>query len=69
MYRRGSQAAANIVMHATFYVTHAVGRRWIAARQRGNVVSMLNAEKSWKNGQLMSGKSSATPLKVMVFAK
>ena len=28
---------ANIVMHGTFYVTHAVGRRWIAAKQRGNV--------------------------------
>ena len=27
-------AVANIVMHGTFYVTHAVGRRWIAAKQR-----------------------------------
>ena len=27
-------------MHGTFYVTHAVGRRWIAAKQRGNVVSI-----------------------------
>src|ERR1700688_4322984 len=32
---RGFDAIANIVMHGTFYVTHAVGRRWIAARQRG----------------------------------
>ena len=35
---RGFDAVANIVMHGTFYVTHAVGRRWIAgeaARQRG----------------------------------
>jgi len=30
----------NIVMHGTFYVTHAVGRRWIANKQRGNVVSI-----------------------------
>ena len=37
---RGFDAVANIVMHGTFYVTHAVGRRWIAARQRGNVVSI-----------------------------
>ena len=27
-------------MHGTFYVTHAVGRRWIAEKQRGNVVSI-----------------------------
>jgi hypothetical protein len=27
---RGSNAVANIVMHGTFYVTHAVGKRWIA---------------------------------------
>jgi NAD(P)-dependent dehydrogenase (short-subunit alcohol dehydrogenase family) len=37
---RGFDAIANIVMHGTFYVTHAVGRRWIAAGQRGNVVSI-----------------------------
>ena len=27
-------------MHGTFYVTHAVGRRWIAGGHRGNVVSI-----------------------------
>ena len=27
---RGFDAVANIVMHGTFYVTHAVGKRWIA---------------------------------------
>src|SRR6202000_2716378 len=37
---RGFDAVANIVMHGTFYVTHAVGRRWIATKQRGNVVSI-----------------------------
>src|SRR6201995_207742 len=37
---RGFDAIANIVMHVTFYVTHAVGRRWIASGQRGNVVSI-----------------------------
>jgi NAD(P)-dependent dehydrogenase (short-subunit alcohol dehydrogenase family) len=37
---RGFDAIANIVMHGTFYVTHAVGRRWIALKQRGNVVSI-----------------------------
>ncbi|MBV8924894.1 MAG: SDR family oxidoreductase, partial [Bradyrhizobium sp.] len=37
---RGFDAVANIVMHGTFYVTHAVGRRWIANKLRGNVVSI-----------------------------
>ena len=37
---RGFDAVANIVMHGTFYVTHAVGRRWIAGKHRGNVVSI-----------------------------
>ncbi len=37
---RGFDAVANIVMHGTFYVTHAVGRRWIANKLRGNVVSV-----------------------------
>ncbi len=37
---RGFDAVANIVMHGTFYVTHAVGRRWIAGGTRGNVVSI-----------------------------
>lgn len=38
---RGFDAVANIVMHGTFYVTQAVGRRWIAGRHRGNVVSIV----------------------------
>jgi NAD(P)-dependent dehydrogenase (short-subunit alcohol dehydrogenase family) len=37
---RGFDAIANIVMHGTFYVTHAVGRRWIASKLPGNVVSI-----------------------------
>jgi NAD(P)-dependent dehydrogenase (short-subunit alcohol dehydrogenase family) len=37
---RGFDAIANIVMHGTFYVTHAVGRRWIAGNHPGNVVSI-----------------------------
>ncbi|MEA2834606.1 MAG: hypothetical protein QOG66_2808 [Methylobacteriaceae bacterium] len=37
---RGFDAIANIVMHGTFYVTHGVGRRWIAGKHRGNVVSI-----------------------------
>ena len=37
---RGFDAVANIVMRGTFYVTHAVGRRWIANKLPGNVVSV-----------------------------
>ena len=37
---RGFDAIANIVMHGTFYVTHAVGKRWIAGQHRGSVVSV-----------------------------
>jgi NAD(P)-dependent dehydrogenase (short-subunit alcohol dehydrogenase family) len=38
---RGFDAIANIVMHGTFYVTHAVGRRWIAGGHPGNVISIV----------------------------
>ena len=32
---RGFDAIANIVMHGTFYVTQAVGKRWIAGKRSG----------------------------------
>ena len=38
---RGFDAIANIVLHGTFYVTHAVGKRWIAGGRGGSVVSIL----------------------------
>jgi NAD(P)-dependent dehydrogenase (short-subunit alcohol dehydrogenase family) len=38
---RGFDAIAGIVMHGTFYVTHAVGRRWIAGGQGGSVLSII----------------------------
>jgi NAD(P)-dependent dehydrogenase (short-subunit alcohol dehydrogenase family) len=38
---RGFDAIANIVLHGTFYVTQAVGKRWIAGGNRGAVVSIL----------------------------
>ncbi|MCX7892981.1 MAG: SDR family oxidoreductase [Burkholderiales bacterium] len=38
---RGFDAIANIVLHGTFYVTQAVGKRWIAGGRRGSVVSIL----------------------------
>ena len=38
---RGFDAIANIVMHGTFYVTQAVGKRWIAAGVPGSVVSII----------------------------
>jgi NAD(P)-dependent dehydrogenase (short-subunit alcohol dehydrogenase family) len=38
---RGFDAIANIVFHGTFYVTHAVGTRWIAGGHRGNIINIL----------------------------
>jgi NAD(P)-dependent dehydrogenase (short-subunit alcohol dehydrogenase family) len=37
----GFNAIANIVFHGTFYVTQAVGRRWIAGGHKGSVISIL----------------------------
>src|SRR5580698_10610367 len=37
---RGFDAIADIVLHGTFYVTQAVGKRWIAAKHKGSVVSI-----------------------------
>jgi len=38
---RGFDAIANIVFHGTFYVTQAVGKRWIDAGHKGSVVNIL----------------------------
>ena len=38
---RGFDAVANIVMHGTFYVTQAVGKRWIAGGHKGSVLSVI----------------------------
>ncbi len=38
---RGFDAIANIVFHGTFYVTHAVGKRWIAGGHKGSVISIV----------------------------
>lgn len=37
----GFNAIANTVFHGSFYVTHAVGKRWIAGGHKGSVVSIL----------------------------
>ena len=37
----GFNAIANIVFHGTFYVTHAVGKRWIEGGHKGTVVTIL----------------------------
>jgi NAD(P)-dependent dehydrogenase (short-subunit alcohol dehydrogenase family) len=37
----GFNAIANIVFHGTFYVTLAAGKRWIEAKQKANVISIL----------------------------
>lgn len=38
---RGFDAIANIVLHGSFYVTQATGKRWIAAGRGGSVVSIV----------------------------
>jgi NAD(P)-dependent dehydrogenase (short-subunit alcohol dehydrogenase family) len=38
---RGFDAIANIVLHGTFYVTQAVGKRWIAGGHKGSVISIV----------------------------
>jgi hypothetical protein len=38
---RGFDAVANTVMHGTFYVTQAVGKRWIDAGLKGSVLSII----------------------------
>lgn len=37
----GFDAVANTVFHGTFYVTHAIGRRWIRDQVKGCVVSII----------------------------
>jgi len=37
----GFNAIANIAFHGTFYVTQAVGKRWIAGGHKGSVISIL----------------------------
>ena len=38
---KGFDAIANIVFHGTFYMTHSVGKRWIAAKHKGSIISIL----------------------------
>ena len=38
---RAFDAIANIVLHGTFYVTNACGKRWIAQGHKGSVISIL----------------------------
>src|SRR5690606_24904489 len=38
---RGFDAIANIVLHGSFYVTQAVGKRWIAGKRGGSIISIV----------------------------
>ena len=38
---KGFDAIANIVFHGTFYMTHSVGKRWIALGHKGSIVNIL----------------------------
>jgi NAD(P)-dependent dehydrogenase (short-subunit alcohol dehydrogenase family) len=37
----GFNAIVNTVFHGSFYVTHAVGKRWIAGGDKGSIISIL----------------------------
>lgn len=38
---RGFDAIANIVFHGTFYMTHAVGKKWIEGGHKGSIINIL----------------------------
>ena len=38
---KGFDAIANIVFHGTFYMTHAVGKRWIESSHKGSIINIL----------------------------
>ena len=38
---RAFDAIANIVLHGTFYITNACGKRWIAGKHKASVISIL----------------------------
>ena len=38
---RAFDAIANIVLHGTFYITNACGKRWIADKRKASVISIL----------------------------
>jgi len=38
---RGFDAITNIVLHGTFYVTQACGKRWLDGGHKGNVISII----------------------------
>lgn len=38
---RGFDAIANTVLHGTFYITNAVGKRWIKGGQKGSILSIV----------------------------
>ena len=38
---KGFDAIANIVFHGTFYMTHAVGKRWIESSYKGSIINIL----------------------------
>lgn len=49
---RGFDAIASIVFHGTFYVTHAVGKRWVEAAKK------TNGGKGWQPGDSMKSVMS-----------
>jgi len=64
---RGFNAIANIVFHGTFYMTHAVGTRWIDLGHAGNVISILT---TWvRNGGPFTVPSAMSKAGINIMTK
>ena len=64
---RGFDAIANIVFHGTFYMTLAVGKRWIAEGRKGSIINILT---TWVwNGSPFTVPSAMSKAGVDVMAK
>ncbi len=64
---RGFDAIANIVFHGTFYVTLAVGKRWIEEGRKGSIANILT---TWVwNGSPFTVPSAMSKAGVDVMAK
>jgi NAD(P)-dependent dehydrogenase (short-subunit alcohol dehydrogenase family) len=64
---RGFDAIANIVFHGTFYMTLAVGKRWIAEGRKGSIINILT---TWVwNGSPFTVPSAMSKAGIDVMAK
>ena len=64
---KGFNAIASIVFHGTFYVTHAVGTRWIELGHKGSVISITT---TWvRNGSAFVVPSAMSKAGINIMTK